>query len=147
MKIMVSACLLGQACKYNGGHNQSQEVLDLLEGQEVLALCPEVLGGLGTPRLPAEIREGRVFNREGQEVTGAFLQGAKKALDQARDFQPDWIILKSKSPSCGLHHVYDGSFSGRLVPGQGVFAQAAQEAGYRVLDTEDLSRLKKDLAK
>ena len=136
MKIMVSACLLGEHCKYNGGSNRDPELLRLLPGHEVIPVCPEVLGGLPTPRTPAEIVDGTVMNRDGVSVDAAFRRGAGKALEIAEREQPDLIILQSRSPSCGVKEVYDGTFTGRLVPGQGIFAELALQAGFRVEDIE-----------
>ncbi len=129
MKIMVSACLLGDNCKYNGGNNRSPELLHLLSGHEVVPVCPEVLGGLPTPRAPAEIVNGVVINREGVSVDDAFRRGAKKAIEMARQEKPDLIILQSRSPSCGVKEIYDGTFSGKLVPGHGIFAEMARCPG------------------
>ena len=137
MKIMVSACLLGENCKYNGGNNRNERLLQLLSGHTVIPVCPEVLGGLPTPRIPAEIVKGRVTNREGISVDEAFRSGAARALEIARREQPDLMILQSRSPSCGVKQIYDGTFSGTLIPGQGVFAQMAQEAGFRLRDAEE----------
>ena len=137
MKIMVSACLLGENCKYNGGNNRRPELLRRLSGHTVIPVCPEVLGGLPVPRSPAEIVEGTVINREGVSVDTAFRQGAEKALDSAGREKPDLIILQSRSPSCGVKEIYDGSFSGRLISGQGVFAEKARTAGFKVMDAED----------
>ena len=140
MKIMVSACLLGENCKYSGGNNRMPELLRLLSGHTVIPVCPEVLGGLPVPRLPAEIVDGTVTNREGESVDEAFRRGAEKALAVARREQPDLIVLQSRSPSCGVKEIYDGTFSGTLVPGQGVFAALASRAGFRVVDSEDALR-------
>ena len=139
MKIMVSACLLGENCKYNGGNNLRPELLQLLSGHSVIPVCPEVLGGLPVPRVPAEIVNGTVMNREGDCVDAAFRLGAEKALELAKQEQPDLIILQSRSPSCGVKQVYDGTFSGTLIPGEGVFAQLARQAGFQVADAEDAS--------
>ena len=138
MKIMVSACLLGENCKYNGGNNLSESLIQLLSGHTVIPVCPEVLGGLPVPRVPAEIVNGVVTNREGVPVDDAFRRGAERALQIAEREQPDWIILQSRSPSCGVRQVYDGSFTGTLVPGQGIFAAMAMQAGFRVADLEDI---------
>ena len=138
MKIMVSACLTGENCKYNGGNNLQPELLRLLSGHTVIPVCPEILGGLPTPRVPAEIVKGTVWNRKGISVDDAFRQGAEAALDIAKREKPDLIILQSRSPSCGVKEVYDGTFSGQLIPGQGLFAGLAQAAGYRVMDVEDI---------
>ena len=138
MKIMVSACLLGENCKYNGGNNLSPELVRLLEGHTVIPVCPGVLGGLPTPRIPAEIVNGKVINRNGESVDEAFRKGAEKALETAKQEKPDLIILQSRSPSCGVKEIYDGTFSGRKIPGQGVFAERLTKAGFNVIDVEDL---------
>ena len=138
MKIMVSACLLGENCKYNGGNNYTPELVRLLEGHTVIPVCPEVLGGLPTPRIPAEIVNGKVLNRNGESVDEAFRKGAEKALETAKREKPDLIILQSRSPSCGVKEIYDGTFSGRKIPGQGIFAELLQRAGFHVTDVEDL---------
>ena len=138
MKILVSACLLGNNCKYNGGNNRNEALLSLISGHTVIPVCPEVLGGLPTPRTPAEIVNGIVTNRNGESVDEAFRKGAEKALKLAKQEQPDLIILQSRSPSCGVKQIYDGTFTGTLIPGQGVFAELAQKAGFRVVDVEDV---------
>lgn len=140
MKIMVSACLLGENCKYNGGNNQNPELLHLLSGHEVIPICPEVLGELPTPRVPAEIVDGTVINREGVSVDAAFRQGAHMSLEIAMQEKPDLIILQSRSPSCGVKEIYDGTFSAKLIPGHGVFAEMVIQAGFRVVDVEDALR-------
>ena len=135
---MVSACLLGENVKYNGGNNKNETLLRLLSGHTVIPVCPEVLGGLPVPRTPAEIVNGEVINRNGESVDEAFRKGAEKALEIAKQEKPDLIILQSRSPSCGVKQVYDGTFTGILIPGQGVFAKMAQEAGFKVMDIEDI---------
>ena len=138
MKIMVSACLLGENCKYNGGNNRNDRLLDFLQEHDVIPVCPEVLGGLPVPRTPAEIVDGTVMNRDGISVDEEFRLGAKKALSIAVREQPELIILQSRSPSCGVREIYDGTFTGRLIPGEGVFASMARKAGFSVLDTEEI---------
>ena len=138
MKIMVSACLLGENCKYSGGNNLRPELLRLLSGHTVIPVCPEVLGGLPVPRIPAEIVDGTVINREGVSVDAAFRRGAGKALEIAAAEQPDLVILQPRSPSCGAGQIYDGTFSGTLVRGKGVFAEMVANAGFRVMDAEEV---------
>ena len=138
MKVLVSACLLGENCKYNGGNNYSEKVAEYIKGHEVISVCPECLGGLPTPRIPAEIVEGIVTNREGQVVDEEFRKGAKIALEIARKEQIDVAILQSRSPSCGSKQIYDGTFSGVKVDGQGVFAKLLKEHGFHMIDVEDL---------
>ena len=123
MKILVSACLLGENCKYNGKNNYSERVAKYLEGHEVIPVCPEVLGGLPTPRDPSEIVSGEVINCKGVNVDRQFREGAEEALRIAKENGIDLAILQSRSPSCGVKQIYDGNFTGKLIPGQGVFAQ------------------------
>lgn len=137
MKILVSACLLGENCKYNGGNNYRPEIAALGEDCELVPVCPEVLAGLGIPRTPIEIRDGIVVSRDGQIVDGAIREAVRKLMDSLRSEDISCAILKARSPTCGVHRIYDGTFSGTLVPGAGVFAQALLDAGYRVLDDED----------
>ncbi len=132
MKIMVSACLLGENCKYNGGNNRNDALLALLAGHEVIPVCPEVAGGLPVPRLPSEIRDGRVVARDGTDVDAAFRLGAEKCLALCEGKPVGCAILKARSPSCGKDCVYDGSFSGVLVRGDGVFAALLKEHGIPV---------------
>ena len=138
MKIMVSACLVGENCKYNGGNNRNQKVLDFIAGHEVIPICPEVMGGLPTPRVPSEIRDGKVINKAGVSVDREYRLGAAKALEIAQKEQPDLVILQSRSPSCGVKQRYDGTFTGTLVDRSGVTAALLIEHGFHVLDVEDL---------
>lgn len=142
MKILVSACLLGKNCKYNGGNNLNQGVLEFIEGHEVIGVCPEQLGGLSTPRLPAEIVDGVVTNKEGVSVDNEFRKGAQEALAVALENKVDLAILQSRSPSCGVKEIYDGSFSGKKIKGQGVFAKLLSARGIKVLDAEDVAEHK-----
>lgn len=142
MKILVSACLLGKNCKYNGGNNLNQSVLGFIEGHEVIGVCPEQLGGLSTPRLPAEMVEGIVTNKEGISVDNEFRKGAQEALAVALENKVDLAILQSRSPSCGVKEIYDGSFSGKKIKGQGVFAKLLSARGIKVLDAEDVAEHK-----
>lgn len=138
MKIVVSACLLGENCKYNGGNNYSEKVARYVEGNEVIAVCPEALGGLPTPRMPAEIVEGTVRRKDGTSVDEAFRRGAKLALEKAESEGAELAILQPRSPSCGVRQIYDGSFSGVKTEGQGVFARMLLERGFTVLDADEL---------
>ncbi len=138
MKILVSACLMGENCKYSGGNNRNEKVLALLAEHEIIPVCPEVLGGLPTPRLPAELQDGVVVNKAGVRVDPEFRLGAQKCLEIAEREKPDLIILQSRSPSCGVRQRYDGSFSGKLVEGSGVTAELLMQHGFRVMDVEDL---------
>ena len=138
MKIMVSACLAGENCKYNGGNNQNEKVLQLMAENEVILVCPEQLGGLPTPRVPSEIKNGVVTSRDGRIVDAHFRAGAEKCLEIAMLEKPELIVLQSRSPSCGIKQRYDGTFTGTLTEGPGVTAQLLLENGFRCVDVEDL---------
>ena len=143
MKIMVSACLLGENCKYSGGNNKNEAVLCFVEypGIEAIPVCPEVMGGLPTPRAPAEIRDGVVVTRDGRTVDAQFRAGAEKCLEIARRERPDLIILQSRSPSCGVKQIYDGTFTGTLIDGMGVTARLLRENGFRLVDADEIDRI------
>ena len=138
MIIMVSACLAGENCKYNGGNNRNEKVLKLMADNEVFTVCPEELGGLPTPRVPSEIKDGLVTAKDGRIVDAEFRAGAAKCLEIAGRWQPDLVVLQSRSPSCGVKQRYDGTFTGRLVNQAGVTAQLLMEKGFRCMDVEDL---------
>ena len=138
MKLMVSACLTGENCKYNGGNNRNEKVLQLMAGNEVIAVCPEQIGGLPTPRIPSEICNGVVTAKDGRIVDREFRSGAAGCLEIAISEQPDLIVLQSRSPSCGVKQRYDGTFSGKLVNKPGVTAELLIANGFRVIDVEDL---------
>lgn len=140
--ILVSACLLGENCKYSGGNNRREEVCRLLEGKEYVSFCPEQAGGLSTPRLPSERRNGRVFSSTGEDVTEAFLLGAERTLELCRREGVELAILKQGSPSCGSRYIYDGSFSGVKIPGEGVTAELLRKNGVRVISEEDIAKQK-----
>ena len=134
----VSACLLGENCKYNGGNNYSEKVRDYINGHEVIPVCPEVLGGLSIPREPAEIVNGIVSLKDGTSVDKEFREGARTALETVKEQNVDIVILQSRSPSCGVNAIYDGSFSGRIIPGQGIFADLLRRNGIKAIDVENL---------
>ena len=160
MKIMVSACLMGQNCKYNGEDNYSEKVarfiLDTAEDfkerfgstpmrpednpdcVKVIRVCPEVEGGLPVPRPSCEMVNGKIMNTEGECKDEEFRRGAEICLEVAMREKPDIIILQSRSPSCGVNQIYDGTFSGKLIKGSGVFATMLKEHGFKVVDVEDL---------
>ena len=138
MKIMVSACLAGENCKYNGGNNRNEKVLRLMADNEAITVCPEQMGGLPTPRVPSEIKDGLVTAKDGRIVDAEFRAGAVKCLEIAGRWQPDLVVLQSRSPSCGVKQRYDGTFTGRLVDQAGVTARLLMENGFRCLDVEDL---------
>ena len=137
-KIVVSACLLGENCKYNGGNNYDPKVEEFLRGREVIPVCPELKAGLGCPRVPMEIVNGTLINREGINVDAQVRDAVTAILEKLKGETIACAVLKSRSPTCGLKQVYDGTFSGKLVEGSGVLAEALTEAGYHVIDAEDL---------
>ena len=139
MRVLVSACLLGVCCRYDGQSKACPAVLELLKAHELIPVCPEQLGGLPTPRPPAEIQGNRVINREGTDVTAQYQKGAEEAARLYQVLDCDCAVLKARSPSCGCGEVYDGSFSGTLVPGDGITAQALKRRGVRVLTEETLT--------
>lgn len=138
MKIMVSACLLGQNCKYSGGNNYSEKVAKFINGHEVIPICPEVEGGLSVPRIPCEIVNGKVTNKLGESKDKEFRSGAEKCLQKAITEKVDLVILQSRSPSCGVKQVYDGSFKGKLIEGRGVFAELLAKNGIKTMDLSEL---------
>ena len=136
--IVVSACLLGENCKYDGSNNKNQKVLDFLKDKEHIAICPEMLGGLPCPRIPAEIKNGQVFNKEGKLVTDEFEKGALKALEIAQKSNADMAILKESSPSCGVNTVYNGEFTNTKVNGSGITASLFKKKGIKVITEKDV---------
>ncbi len=141
MKILVSACLLGKPCRYDGRSKPCDKVTALLDRDdiEIIEICPEQLGGLPTPREPSEICSGKVISRSGKDVTEFFERGAREALKIARESGSTYAILKSLSPSCSPSGVYDGSFSGKLTDGMGVTAKLFRENGITVVSENDFN--------
>lgn len=135
MKIAVSACLFGVNCKYNGGNNLDQELVDSLEGADVVLVCPELAGGLPCPHPPIELQGDRVLDSSGRDVTESVQRGVALCVEKIRGCAV--AVLQHRSPTCGVHQVYDGTFSGRLIPGSGLFARAAQEKGVLCLEPGD----------
>ena len=140
MKILVSACLLGENCKYNGGDNYNSAVAEFVWDKEILPICPEMLAGMGCPRTPIEIVDGVLMDRNGRNVDAAMRGVVAEALKQISSEEIQCAVLQSRSPTCGVNQVYDGSFTGKLIPGAGIFAQALKDAGYRVIDAEDIGK-------
>lgn len=138
MKILVSACLLGENCKYNGGNNYSPAVAEYVQGKDILSICPEMMAGMGCPRTPIEIVDGVLMDRNGNDVDAAMREAVAKAMEMIRKEDIQCAVLQSRSPTCGVNEVYDGSFSGKLISGSGVMAQALRAEGYRVIDAEDI---------
>lgn len=140
MNVLISACLLGTACRYDG--KSAPLPAPLLERLKyachLIPVCPEVFGGLPTPRLPAECGNGRVQRRDGADITDAYRRGAAEALRLARFFDCRYAILKERSPSCGKGQIYDGTFSGRLAAGDGVTAALLEEDGLCVFGESEI---------
>lgn len=138
MTYLVSACLLGIACRYDGASAHSPRVQSFLEGKSFIPVCPEQLGGLPTPRVPCELQANRVVDQIGKDRTEAFHRGAEETLAIARMTGCTAAILQRRSPSCGVRHIYDGTFTGTLVPGMGVTAMRLQSEGISILTEDDL---------
>ena len=138
-KVLVSGCLLGENCKYNGGNNYNPRVVEFLKDKEVISICPEIMAGMGCPRNPIEIVDGVLTDCHGKNVDSLLRKSVMEIMDRIRDEEIQCAILQSRSPTCGVNQVYDGTFSGKLVPGSGVFAKSLMDAGYLVIDGEDIS--------
>jgi len=136
MKILVSACILGENCKYNGKSNGNQLAISLLKGKEVISICPEVLAGMKIPRPCAEIINGIVTDENGNNVHAEYTHAVEVALSQIEKEKIEFAVLQSRSPTCGVNQIYDGSFSGNLTTGMGLFARALKQKGYKVIDVE-----------
>ena len=149
--IIVSACLLGENCKYSGGNNKSENVIKYLEDKEYILVCPEQLGGLSTPRNPSEIitygnKDGndvlsgctKVLSNKGIDVTKNFIQGAEETLKIAKEHNAKTAILKAGSPSCGYKKIYDGTFLGNKIQGMGVTAAILNKENKALLDEDDI---------
>ncbi len=130
--IMVSACLLGINCKYNGGNNYNGELLETLKDYNVIPFCPEQLGGLPTPRPKSEIRYDKVINEFGNDVTDKFVKGARESLKILDLVKPDFVIFMDRSPSCGKGKIYDGTFSSLLIDGNGITVKYFIDRGIEV---------------
>ncbi|QJB56334.1 DUF523 domain-containing protein [Pseudodesulfovibrio sp. zrk46] len=136
--IIVSACLAGIYCRYNGDIEPFQPVVELVRQGRAIPFCPEVFGGLSTPRSPCEIADGRVINDEGEDKTEQFQRGAEEGLRLAQLAGCTEAILKARSPSCGSGEIYDGSFSSTRIPGDGFFAALLKENGISVRTEQEL---------
>lgn len=141
---IISACLLGENCKYKGGNNFCPAAARFARAHRVFSVCPEAQGGQPTPRPPAEIRGGRVINREGKDMTESFERGARECLALAKAAAKELgepiegAILKAHSPSCGRDQIYDGTFSGRLTEGDGFFARLLKKESIRVITEKEI---------
>ena len=137
-KILVSACLSGVNCKYNGKNNENEKIIELIKNKDVILVCPEQLGGLKTPRSPAEIKNNKVINKENIDVTEEYNKGAQEVLELAKKFNIKTAILKSKSPSCGKGKIYDGTFSGNLINGNGITTELLEKNNIKVISSDEL---------
>ena len=145
MNILVSACLLGVECRYDGRGVLMSQAEDLLSRHHLIPVCPEIMGGLATPRTPAERVGAEVITRDGEEVTAAYEKGAGEVLKLTQLYGCQAAILKERSPSCGSGQVYDGTFTGTLTQGDGVCAACLKEHGIRVYGESQVGRLLEDL--
>ncbi len=145
MKILVSCCLLGEKCRYDGAGRPNGDVINLGKEHTLIPVCPEVLGGLPTPRVPSERRDGMVVSADGRDVTAHFLKGARAALEIAQKEGVQLCVLKSKSPSCGSGEIYDGTFTGTLTAGDGTAAALLKANGFRVISESEIEALKAEL--
>ena len=135
---LCSACLLGVKCRYDGKSMTNDKVIALAKKEILFPVCPEQLGGLPTPRIPSEQRGGGVFNKEGVDVTEQFMRGAEETLKIAQIMGVKAAILKQISPSCGCGKIYDGTFSGKIIKGDGVTAALLKKNGIKVITEEEL---------
>lgn len=152
--IVISACLGGIACRYDGNDNLISKIEELLQKEDTVLICPEVLGGLPTPRPSAEIIGGngddvldgkaKVMTKDGKDVTESFVSGAYKALEQIKNLHPEYIILKERSPSCGSSTIYTGEFNGNKQTGYGVTTALFKRHGFTVISEEDFENQKRN---
>lgn len=136
--VLVSACLCGLPCRYDGSVSALPAALELVRQGRAIPVCPEQIGGLPTPRLAIELRDGRAFDKEGREVTSLVAMGARAAADLAGLAGCKAALLKARSPTCGSGRIYDGTFSGKLIPGDGMLAGRLRALGLAILSEEDL---------
>ena len=141
MNILVSACLMGVKCRYDGGGELAPGIRELMERCHLVPVCPEIMGGLATPRTPAERQDGHVVTQDGQDVTGAYLRGAEEAVRLAKLFGCRYALLKERSPSCGSGQIYDGTFTKTLTQGDGLTTQMLKKHGITVYGESQIEEL------
>ncbi|MBR2616071.1 MAG: DUF523 domain-containing protein [Clostridia bacterium] len=139
-RILVSACLLGEACRYDGASKPCEEVIALGRENVLVPVCPEVLGGLAIPRQPCEISSGKIRRCDGEDMTAEYERGAEKALEIAKKEQCSIAIFKEKSPSCGVNLIYDGSFQGTLITGEGITCALLRKNGISVYSENEIKK-------
>jgi uncharacterized protein YbbK (DUF523 family) len=141
MKIGISACLLGEKVRYDLTDKRNDKIIELVKGHEVIAICPEASAGFPLPHEPLEILNNKVFTQSGIDATEKLHEGSRKCLEMIKDC--DLLILKSKSPSCGYGKIYDGSFSGKLIKGNGVFTDLSLKNGIAVFNETQIEEIEK----
>lgn len=132
-KILVSSCLLGLNCKYDGGNNYSKEIDDFLKDYDVIPICPEIMGGLPTPRVASERLGDKVITKDGRDVTEQYKKGAEQAFFLAQKYDVKKALLKLRSPSCGSEKIYDGTFTHTVIDGDGVTAELLKNNGIEII--------------
>ena len=147
IKVLISACLLGDNVKYSGGNNLTPELVTLLEkyNVKIVKICPECFADLPIPRVPSEIIGDKVFSKDARDITEKFLSGAEKTYQIAKNKEIDFAILKERSPSCGSSYIYDGTFSGKVIQGQGFTAKKLNEENIIIFSEENLDEIEKYL--
>lgn len=141
IKILISHCLLGENCKWNGRNNARELLLNIQDKVEFIPVCAEVFGGLPIPRFPSEIVNDKVINEVDLDVTKNYMEGAKKVLEIALKNDVKYAIFKERSPSCGVHQIYDGSFSRKIIDGKGMTTRLLEENGIKVYSDEEIQDL------
>lgn len=136
--ILVSACLAGIKCRYDGEDNANQKIIEMVKSGFALPVCPEQLGGLPTPRIPSEINGTKVIDKTGKDVTSNFKKGAKETLRIAKMIDCKKAILKQNSPSCGAGKIYDGTHNGKIIDGDGITTKLLKQKGINIITEEDL---------
>lgn len=132
-KILVSACLLGVNCRYDGGNNHSDKIDEFLKDYEIIPICPEIMGGLPTPRIASERLKGKVITKDGRDVTKQYIKGAEECLFLAKKYNVKKALLKLRSPSCGNEKIYDGTFTHTVIDGDGVTAELLKDNGIEII--------------
>ena len=140
-KVLISACLIGDNTKYDGKNNYTKEVEKLFPLCDLIIVCPEVMGGLKTPRSPSEIKDNKVINIKGNDVSKFFHNGASLISYIAKENNVKYAVLKENSPSCGVKKIYDGTFKGQLKSGQGITTQALIKQGIKVFNEKEIDKL------